>query len=55
MGPPLYGEAAKSPRKPYGFSGRTATAVQSTGTTGGFKVQDGLIFNSVRYGDPVNS
>jgi hypothetical protein len=25
----------------------------SDGTTGDFKVQDGLIFNSVQYGDPV--
>jgi hypothetical protein len=25
----------------------------STGTTGDFKVQDGLLFNSVRYGDPI--
>jgi type II secretory pathway component PulC len=25
----------------------------STGTTSDFKVRDGLIFNSVRYGDPV--
>lgn len=25
----------------------------SAGTTGDYKVQDGLIFNSVRYGDPV--
>jgi hypothetical protein len=25
----------------------------STGTSGDFKVQDGLLFNSVRYGDPV--
>jgi hypothetical protein len=25
----------------------------STGTSGDFKVQDGLLFNSLRYGDPV--
>lgn len=27
--------------------------LSSTGTSGDFKVQDGLLFNSVRYGDPV--
>jgi hypothetical protein len=27
--------------------------IASTGASGDFKVQDGLIFNSVRYGDPV--
>jgi hypothetical protein len=27
--------------------------LSSTGASGDFKVQDGLLFNSVRYGDPV--
>jgi hypothetical protein len=27
--------------------------LSATGTSGDFKVQDGLLFNSVRYGDPV--